>query len=181
MEENFPAAVALIMSPRVEGGVSDRASDPGGLTNLGITQATLSRYLGRQATPSEVKGLTPQTAAPIYHALYWRPMRGDELPAGADLLLFDCAINQGEGRAKRILQQALMASLKIDGDIGPATMKALAAAKVQPLIIEIAARRMVAYGTLASMFAEYGLGWSRRLMFILQASLELNEARAPSV
>lgn len=179
MQANFPAAAALIMSPRIEGGYSDRATDPGGKTNLGITIATLGAYLGRTATEAEVRALRPDTAAAIYRNMYWAKIRGDDLPSGLDLMAFDCAVNQGVGRVPRLLQLAVGATP--DGIIGKQTLAMALRKPAEESILEMAAQRMKAYGDLRTLFGEYGLGWSRRLMLILQTSLELNAASAPSV
>ena len=52
---------------------------------------------------------TLEACAPLY-----------ALPAGIDLAIYDCAVNQGLGRARRLLQQA--AGVTVDGKIGPVTM-----------------------------------------------------------
>ena len=46
-------------------------SDPGGATNLGITQVTLAGRLGRSVTKAEVKALTVATIGPIYRRNDW--------------------------------------------------------------------------------------------------------------
>ena len=51
---------------KMEGGVSDNKQDFGGYTKYGITQGTLSNYLGRHATRQEVFNLTKSTAEKIY-------------------------------------------------------------------------------------------------------------------
>ena len=60
-----------------EGGWSDHKADPGGKTNLDITQATLSSYLGRPATVKELRGLSRAEAQTIYRKLYWDRIAGD--------------------------------------------------------------------------------------------------------
>ncbi len=51
---------------RKEGGFVDHPADRGGATNLGITQATLSVYLGRKATLTDITTLKPEVAREIY-------------------------------------------------------------------------------------------------------------------
>jgi lysozyme family protein len=166
MRESFPAALAHVL--RYEGGYSDHPSDPGGATNLGITRAVLSDWLGRPATKAEVRNLQTETAAAIYRARYWDACRCDELPAGLDLAVFDCAVNQGVGRAARFLQESV--GVSIDGKIGPQTLAAARAAHPAELLREFMARRMNAYGLLTKLFAVFGLGWSRRLMATFAAA-----------
>src|SRR5690348_18419167 len=88
-----------------EGGYSDDPLDPGGATNLGITLNELSQWRHDAVTKQDVKALTRQEAAAIYRANYWNVVRGDELPAGIDLMVFDAGVNIGTPRSARFLQQ----------------------------------------------------------------------------
>ena len=56
---------------RFEGGYSNHPADRGGPTNMGITQATLSEYLGRPASVDEVRSLSRAQAVAIYRSR-WR-------------------------------------------------------------------------------------------------------------
>jgi lysozyme family protein len=56
---------------RREGGFVDHPADRGGPTKFGITQKTLSRALGRQATTEDVRRLTREIAAEIYRRTYY--------------------------------------------------------------------------------------------------------------
>ena len=163
MRHNFERALALIFEH--EGGYSDHPSDPGGETNLGITRAVLARWRGRPVSKAEVKALGKPEASKIYEAKYWNPAACDRLPTGLDLAVFDCAVNQGVGRAAKLLQQA--AKVKVDGKIGPITLDA-----VKPeLLCEFMALRMQHYGSLKTLFPVFGLGWSRRLMLTMQTAI----------
>jgi len=88
-----------------EGGFANHPKDPGGPTNMGITQATLSHERGRRATVGDVRNLTRAEAAEIYRKKYWNLIQGDALPAGVDLLALDIAVNSGPGRALNWLKQ----------------------------------------------------------------------------
>lgn len=108
-----------------EGGYSDRASDRGGPTNMGITATTLGewRRLGRQATRAEVQALQPAEAGAIYRARYLQPFAAipfDELRAQ----LVDFGVNSGTLAAVRTLQEVL--KVPVDGIVGPRTTTALA-------------------------------------------------------
>ncbi len=92
----FERALDLVLS--FEGGFVHDPRDPGGATNLGVTQATLARACGRPVSIDEVRALTRAEAGAIYRRLYWTAIRGDALPAGLDLAVFDCAVNSGPAR-----------------------------------------------------------------------------------
>lgn len=102
MKENFITALELTL--KYEGGFVWDKHDPGGPTNMGITIATLSHELGRQATVTEVRNMTRATAASIYRKKYWNVVGGDKLAPGVDILAFDIAVNSGPGRALRWLE-----------------------------------------------------------------------------
>lgn len=116
----------LVCLPYIYGDEGGFVVDRGGPTNLGVTQKTLSEYLGRPATVAEVKALTRQSAAPIYRKLFWLPAKCDlvgQFAPGADLMHFDAAVNQGVGGSIEILQRAL--GIEDDGAFGPMTVMAL--------------------------------------------------------
>ncbi len=173
MQHNFEHALAHVL--QFEGGYSDHPSDPGGATNRGVTKAVLEKHRGRAVTKQEVRALTREEAAEIYRRYYWTAAACDQLPDGVDLAVFDCAVNQGVGRAARFLQQA--AQIKTGGGIGPKTLAAAKAAKPDALLVEFMARRMHGYGLLQSLFKVFGLGWSRRLMATHAAALGLLSRR----
>lgn len=177
MEHPMSRAFAYI-ADRVlaeEGGLVDHARDPGGRTNLGVTQATLNH--ARNVIPSlprTVDQLTRGDALSIYAALYWRPIRGDELPLGLAMIVFDAAINQGPADAARFLQLAV--GVTPDGIVGPRTIAAANRADVRKAVTEVAARRMHDYMLLDHLQDAFGLGWSRRLMRIYAQALDATQA-----
>ena len=164
---SFFTSLAFVLN--VEKGYSDHPSDPGGATNLGITQRTLGKWRGRSVTEDEIKNLSKDEASKIYHANYWTPTMCEELPAGVDTLVFDMAVNAGVSRSIKLLQQAL-GGLAVDGVIGPRTLAKAAAADRIDLCVEYTARRINFYGGLDT-FDTFGLGWSRRAARALRAAL----------
>lgn len=160
MQANFDKALKHVL--KYEGGYSDHPEDPGGATNFGITIGVLREYRGAPVTKQDVRSLSLAEAARIYRARYWNAASCDHLPAGIDVAVFDCAVNQGVGRATRFLQTA--ARVGTDGVIGPLTVKAVNSARQEALLCEFMALRMRSYGMLRSLFRTFGLGWSRRLM-----------------
>ncbi len=169
MQSNFHAALVHVL--KYEGGYSDHPADPGGATNLGITIGVLAEHLGRSVSKQEVRELTKSKAAEIYRRRYWEAASCGRLPDGLDLAVFDCAVNQGVGRATRFLQIA--ARVKADGVIGKVTLDAVARADTKTLLNEFMARRMQSYGRLHTLFRTFGLGWSRRLMATHTSALEM--------
>jgi lysozyme family protein len=90
-----------------EGGFVNHPKDPGGATNMGITKATLEQFRGRKVSVDEVKTLTREEAARIYRLNYWDVIKGDALPAGINLCVFDCAVNSGPHRALKFLKETM--------------------------------------------------------------------------
>ncbi|MEO1043786.1 MAG: glycosyl hydrolase 108 family protein [Pseudomonadota bacterium] len=108
-----------------EGGFVDHPNDRGGPTNFGITQATLSGYLGKPVTRQKVKDLNVDLARDIYETQYYLAPRINNLPEPIQPFVFDCSINHGPRRAIRFVQSvcndAGFGPLIVDGVIGPAT------------------------------------------------------------
>lgn len=154
----FDTALAEIL--RHEGGYVDHPSDPGGATNRGVTLGTLSDWLGRPATKTEVRALTVADVAPIYRARYWNAVKADDLSPGVDLMVFDLAVNSGPSRAAKFLQEVVGATA--DGVIGPATVAKANAMNPADVIAGMRARRERFYRGLAT-FPTFGKGWMRRL------------------
>ena len=167
MSARFDSCLAFVL--QAEGGFVQNPSDPGGATNLGITLATLSQWLGEQATVDSVKALTPQTVAPIYAKLYWEPMQGDNLPAGVDLMCFDAAVNMGVGTSVKFLQEA--AHVSADGVCGTATLAAVKSGNPDALISGISSARMAYYKSRPT-FPVFGNGWLARLAKVTAQALK---------
>lgn len=155
---------------RHEAGFINHPKDPGGATNMGITRATLSAWRGEQASVADVRNLTRLEARQIYMALYWNPVRGDQLPRGLDLSVFDMAVNAGPRRSIMLLQRALRDNaLEIDGAIGPMTLAAVTRRSPRALIEEFYDLRMEYYRSL-STWATFGKGWKNRAVDVLENS-----------
>lgn len=171
---NFEKSLSLVL--KHEGGWSDDPADPGGATNLGVTIGTLSLWLGRSATKSEVKALTAKTVAPIYRRNYWNAIRADDLPPGLDYAVFDFAVNSGPKRAIIGLQRAL--GVADDGLIGPVTLAAVQARSSTALTTSVCAGRLAFLREL-STWPRYGRGWERRVDEVRRVALEM-AAAAPA-
>ena len=147
---DFHRCINLILAE--EGGLSNHPADPGGLTQYGISK--------RSYPTLDIANLTLANAQSIYHRDYWQLIHGDQLPPGLDLLLLDCAVNQGPVTAIKLLQRTLR--IRDDGIIGPETLSADAAA-MPGLLDAFAAERALRY-ELNTNEATFGRGWYRRLL-----------------
>ncbi|HXQ16600.1 MAG TPA: glycosyl hydrolase 108 family protein [Caulobacteraceae bacterium] len=173
---SFEACLPVILAS--EGGFVDDPHDPGGATNLGITLATLSGWLGRPASIAEVEALTSTAVAPIYLARYWNPSHACDCPGGVDLMVFDEAVNQGVGRAIASLQAAL--GVTADGAFGPATKAALSTADPASLVRAVAANREAHYRALPT-FPRFGRGWLARLARTTGLALTMSTPSNPLI
>jgi lysozyme family protein len=170
MLSNWQKSFELML--KSEGGFVNHPSDPGGMTNLGVTKATWEGWVGREVDEAEMRGLTPENVEPLYKERYFDAVRGDELPAGLDYLMFDFAVNAGAGRAIKILQTAV--GVTPDGGFGPMTMKAVQAVDPVDLIERFSQAKEDFYRSLAQ-FPTFGKGWLNRVADVkLKASLMLS-------
>lgn len=158
MKENFNEALKAILKHK--GGYVNHPKDPGGRTNLGVTQKVWEEWVGHPVGEKEMRALTPDTVAPMYKKKYWDAVKADELPTGLDYLMFDFAINAGPGRAAKTMQKAI--GTTPDGAIGPKTMAALKAADPTDLIAKFSMEKELFYKALPT-FATFGKGWLRRV------------------
>jgi lysozyme family protein len=158
MQSNWDNAFKLML--KSEGGFVNHPSDPGGMTNLGVTKATWENWVGRESDEAEMRGLTPEKVEPLYKKKYFDAVRGDELPVGLDYLMFDFAVNAGAGRAIKTLQTAV--GVTPDGGFGPMTMAAVQAVDPVDLIERFSQAKEDFYRSLTT-FATFGKGWLNRV------------------
>jgi lysozyme family protein len=172
MQENFERALVSVL--KHEGKWSDHPSDPGGATMMGITLSTYSGWLGRDATKAELRAISHEEVATIYRERYWRAIKGDRLPSGLDMVVFDMAVNAGPGVAARMLQRIVGAAQ--DGQIGPLTL-ALVAGRIErdgsarPLITAYTDERLRFYAGLSTADV-FGRGWTNRALAVSRSASE---------
>ncbi|PYE87868.1 glycoside hydrolase family 108 protein [Phyllobacterium leguminum] len=164
----FPKCIQYIFAE--EGGFSDNPADPGGATNMGITQATLAAWQGQAVTLEDVEDLSRQTATAIYQEEYWDKIDGDNLPAGLDYAVFDFAVNSGPPRAAMTLQEIV--GVAADGLIGIQTIQAVDSQSTEYLINTLCDRRLAWLQTL-STFNTFGNGWTGRVERVRTRALAL--------
>jgi len=158
MKENWDKSFNMVLVH--EGGYVNDPRDPGGRTNMGVTQRAWESYLNRSVTEAEIRGLTREVIKPFYKAMYWDKLKGDQLPAGVDYAAYDLAVNSGVGRAAKYLQE--IAGVVVDGAIGPKSMEAIAACDPQEMVDALCGMRLEFLQRLPT-FGTYGKGWSIRV------------------
>ena len=168
MKSNYDECLKTILHH--EGGYVNHPKDPGGETNLGVTKRVYQEHGGTK----DMKDLLVEDVAPIYKKGYWDKMKGDDLPGGLDLCVFDFGVNAGPGRAAKFLQS--MIGTTVDGGIGPNTL-----AKVEEYIRENGEHESVKkyqemrqkYYEQLSTFDTFGKGWTRRVEETTKLALDI--------
>ena len=139
-----------------EGGYVNDPQDPGGETNFGISK--------RSHPDVDIKNLTKDGAKEIYYKDYWIKNRVPQMPEDLKHIYFDMCVNQGRGRAVKILQTAANAkgaNLKVDGGLGPKTIGALDGVELE----RVRAYRIKYYADLVTRkpdLEKFYFGWFRR-------------------
>ena len=143
-----------------EGGYVNHPEDPGGETNMGVTKRVYDDFGGTK----DMKDLEFDDVAPIYKQNYWDRVKGDQLPIGLDLCVFDFGVNAGTGRSAKYLQALI--GTTVDGGIGPNTLKAVDAyveeVGIEETIRGFQQKRQDFYESLDT-FKTFGKGWTRRV------------------
>jgi lysozyme family protein len=150
----FLEAVAFVID-RCEGGAT-LVDDTGGQTRYGIS---------KRAHPDvDIEHLTRAQAEAIYRDRYWKPIKGEALPAPVALVLFDAAVNLGTQQAIRLLQRALR--VEVDGVFGAKTQAAVRGYRdVVELVVlfsEIRARLYQEIVDSRPVYRPYLRGWRTR-------------------
>lgn len=177
MRQNREKIFNLVVG--AEGNYCNDVGDPGGPTKYGITiHDTIKWFGGGQLTSANyskwterVKALTLEEALAIYDKKYWAPVRGDELPSGIDLLLFDFGINAGPTVGIKKLQKCL--GINQDGVIGNKTLSAIwALPDFKPLNSCYYDVKIAFYRSLGT-WSRFGRGWTNRADKMKREALRL--------
>lgn len=115
----FESAITKLLKD--EGGYVDHKNDKGGETAFGISKRSYPNV--------DIKNLTIEKAKDIYYTDFWKTGPYDLL-TNAPLAekTFNTAVNAGNSRAFKLLQQAANAcgaTLVVDGAVGPKTIAAI--------------------------------------------------------
>lgn len=159
---NFKNAVTIILSH--EGGYVFDKRDPGGETNRGISK--------RSYPDLDIRSLSREDCEAIYKRDFWNPVRGDLMPFGVALSVFDFAVNAGVDRSIKLLQKCV--GVKQDGKFGDLTLAAVNNIHKNNLIEAFATERILYY-TRIKNFDIYGAGWTRRTIETMSTGLLYRE------
>lgn len=168
MNEYFETCLDNVL--KHEGGFVNHPSDPGGMTNLGVTKKVYEKWVDREVSEEEMKGLTRDDVKDIYKKNYWDRCQCDELPIGVDYVVFDMSVNHGVGRASRFLQKIVGAT--VDGAIGNETLGKVKVMARSEIIENLCSTRETFYRKLKT-FDVFGKGWLRRNEEVKQTAQEL--------
>jgi lysozyme family protein len=171
---NFNKCLEIVLHH--EGGYVNHPKDPGGMTNMGVTKRVYEEWVGYSVSENTMQNLKEEDVAPIYKNNYWDRVKGDQLPNGLDLVVFDFGVNAGTGRAAKFLQA--MIGTVADGGIGPNTL-----AKLDEFInnntltetIRLYQDERQDYYESLSTFNTFGKGWTRRVNETTEFALEMAE------
>lgn len=156
---SFEKAFDILM--QVEGfPLVNDPNDPGGLTKYGISQRAYPKL--------DIAALTLDQAKQIYYEDYYLKCKCDKLLTPLNIMVFDCAVNQGPGTAIVFLQYIL--KIKIDNIIGIETIKA-ANQNVDSNVVNYMSHRALQYTNLNN-WHRYGRGWMNRLFIVMQKAYE---------
>jgi lysozyme family protein len=158
MKDNWEKSFELMLES--EGGYVNHPSDPGGMTNLGVTKRVWEEWVGRESNEKEMRSLTPEMVEPLYKRKFWDACKCDDMPSGVDYLVFDFAVNAGVGRSAKILQTAV--GVTPDGGIGPITLAAVKAQEPAELVQKFSDAKEAFYRSL-NTFETFGKGWLNRV------------------
>lgn len=161
----------------LEGGLAEHPSDPGGLTNFGISL----RYAAHapaglldvnddgQVDGRDIRALTRADAVRIYREDWWDRMRLGDLPPAVAIQMLDLAVNMGRVQAVRELQSACAwhgEMLAVDGVLGALT-RAAAGRIGDALVWTLKAQAAGFYRMLAVKRPQLGVfadGWRNRML-----------------
>ena len=168
MKDNLVHAVAHML--KSEGGFVNHPRDPGGMTNLGVTQRVWEEWVGHPVTEKDMRALTPAIVAPMYKKKYWDAVAGDSLPSGVDLAVFDFAVNSGPGRAAKMLQRVL--GVTEDGAIGPVTLAKVTSVDSSKLVADYNIVRLAFLQALPA-WGTFGNGWKDRVASVTAEAITM--------
>lgn len=148
------------------------AHDHGGATAWGVTLSAYAAWRAktdlRPTTAADLGCASKDELAQLIRVEYWDAVRGDDLPSGVDLLVYDFGYGSGPGTSARLLQEVL--GVEVDGELGPQSLGAAQSPDRLDLIRRLGDRHDAYYRSLAQ-YPLFGRGWSRRNTARVQIAL----------
>jgi lysozyme family protein len=147
---DFSIAIKTVLAN--EGGLVDDYSDPGGLTNFGISQRSYPNI--------DIRNLTVEGATEIYHRDFWKFDGINDQDIATKL--FDAFVNMGAA-AIRLMQR--LVNVTQDGQYGPMTEKAINQYDPGMLLIHYRESLCIYYQELVQKNPKLGkflTGWLKR-------------------
>ncbi len=123
---DFDKAITTVL--KNEGGLVNNPSDPGGITNFGIS-LNFYKTINANATPSDIKNLTQDMAISIYRSSFWDRNKYNMIAnQKVATKVFDACVTM-DIDANKCLQRAASATLNRpvidDGILGPNSLYAI--------------------------------------------------------
>ena len=147
--------ISISLTIQHEGGFVDNSNDPGGATNMGVTQ--------RDLPDADIRNLTVYQATIYYIQHYWKPFYSQIISQEIANKIFDFGVLFGIGTAVKILHEVL----KIEGDIfGEETLAAVNGADPVSLLLAYRTafvQHSLAIGAAKPSEREFVSGWIRRI------------------
>lgn len=168
-----------------EGGLSDRASDPGGITNFGISLRFLLAAgkldldgdgfmdgdldCDGDIDADDIRMMTADHAGKFYRQHWWDKFSYEDFAWPISGKVMDLSINMGSRQSHKCLQRAVRAAdgpvLSVDGLIGPKSRQAIVSVDANMLYAALCAEAAGFYRLLTEIkrnLAEYLNGWLNR-------------------
>lgn len=177
MRENFASDLARIL--KSEGGKVNNPKDPGGKTNMGVTQRTYTAWLRKNGLPlADVYAIPIAHVAQIYKSEYWDKICGDQLAAGLCYWVMDVAVNSGVSRAVMHLQACV--GVRVDGVMGNATLTAANDYPNHDELIQRLYEKRCKFVRALKTYATFGKGWERRYEHVRVVAQEMATGAEPT-
>ena len=148
--------IAIALTLKNEGGFVNNPADPGGATNMGITQADMPGV--------NIADLTVTQAETYYDQHYWKSLYSEIEDQFVANKLFDLGVLFGVGTAVQMMQGVL--KLTPDGVFGPATLAAVNEAEPLSLLTAyktVMVQHAIDIGGAHPQERQFVVGWLRRI------------------